>query len=188
MGRTIEYVAQRGHYSDFTQKFQTLLPPESPCSKVFVTDGASWITNWITTVYPDSLQILDFFHVCEKLATVPKLVACKKGWFEEHKALLLAGELETVFGSIKKLRSFEGKSELLTYLEKNAFRMEYKKYRDKKLMISSGPVESAHRTVLQTRMKRSGQRWSDGGCDAMVRLRVAYRSGKESLITKALLK
>ena len=58
----------------------------------------------------------------------------------------------------------------------------------KGLMIASGPIESAHRTVLQSRMKRSGQRWSDQGCDTMVKLRVAYRSGKASLITNALLK
>jgi hypothetical protein len=183
-----EYVAQRGHYAEFVQKFQTLLPPESSCRKVFITDGASWITNWITAVYPDSLQILDFFHVCEKLATVPKLVHCKKDWFEDHKALLLAGKSSLVCASIRKLTAFEGQAELLTYLEKNAFRMQYNHYRDKQLMIASGPIESAHRTVLQTRMKRSGQRWSDGGCDAMIKLRVAYRSAKGSLVTKALLK
>ena len=183
-----EYVAHRGHYEKFTEKFEVLLPPESRCKKVFITDGASWITNWLTETYPDSLQILDYFHVCEKLATVPQLISCKKDWFEYHKALILAGESETVCSSIRQLKSFDGKTELLNYLEKNAFRMEYNKYREKKLMISSGPIESAHRTVLQTRMKRSGQRWSNGGCDAMIKLRVAYRSAKGSLITNALRK
>jgi hypothetical protein len=50
-------------------------------------------------------------------------------------------------------------------------------------MISSGPIESAHLAVLQVRMKRSGQRWSERGCDKMLKLRVAYRSGKADLIT-----
>lgn len=187
MGQS-EYVAQRGHYENFTEKFETLLPPDSPCKKVFVTDGACWITNWLTKVYPDSLQILDFFHVCEKLATVPQLIACEKGWFDKHKAFLLAGELDVVCSSIRRLKRFEGQPELLNYLEKNAFRMHYDEYRAKNLLISSGPIESAHRTVLQTRMKRSGQRWSAGGCDKMVKLRVAYRSGKASLIINALRK
>jgi hypothetical protein len=183
-----EYVAHRGHYKAFTEKFETLLPLKSKCQKVFITDGASWITNWITESYPDSLQILDFFHVCEKLATVPQLTGCDKDWFERHKALLLAGASELICSSIRQLKSFDGKNELLNYLEKNAFRMKYDVYRAKGLMIASGPIESAHRTVLQTRMKRSGQRWSNTGCDNMVKLRVTYRSGKGSLVTDALTK
>jgi Uncharacterised protein family (UPF0236) len=187
MGQS-EYVAHRGHYETFTRSFETLLPPESRCRKVFITDGASWITNWLTSVYPNSLQILDFFHVCEKLATVPQLTRCSKDWFERHKALLLSGSVDIVCSSIRSLKAFTGKNELLAYLEKNAFRMKYDEYREQKLMISSGPIESAHRTVLQTRMKRSGQRWSNGGCDSMVKLRVAYSSGKSSLVTNVLLK
>lgn len=183
-----EYVAQRGHYEQFTRKFERLLPPTAACKKVFVTDGATWITNWITKSYPNSLQILDFFHVCEKLAAVPVLTTCAKHWFEEQKALLLAGESALVCASIRALKRFEGKRELLNYLENNAFRMKYAAYRKADLMISSGPIESAHRTVLQARMKRSGQRWSDGGCDALIKLRVAYRSGKEKLVTDVLKK
>lgn len=48
-------------------------------------------------------------------------------------------------------------------------------------MISSVSIESAHRTILQSRMKRSGQRWSN--CNTMIKLRIAYESGKNSLIT-----
>ena len=183
-----EYVAQRGHYEKFTSQFETLLPPRSPCKKVFVTDGTAWITNWITKSYPDAWQILDFFHVCEKLAAVAAVLPCQPQWFDEQKALLLAGEAALVRASIKELKAFEGKQELLTYLEKNAFRMNYAVYRAAKLMISSGPIESAHRTLLQVRMKRSGQRWSDAGCDALVKLRVAYRSGKGKLVTEVLKK
>ena len=187
MGQS-EYVAQRGSYEPFTKLFETLLPPESRCKKVFVTDGATWITNWLTTAYPDSVQILDFFHVCEKLAAVPKQWACEEGWFEEQKALLLAGNVDEICASIQALGWFSGKYELVNYLEKNAFRMAYNTYRDANLMIGSGPIESSHRTLLQTRMKRSGQRWCDEGCDAMVKLRVVYRSGKESIIRKVLMK
>jgi hypothetical protein len=183
-----EYVAQRGHYEDFTTKFELLLPPTSVCKKVFVTDGAIWITNWITRVYPDSLQILDFYHVCEKLASISELAACEKEWFDQQKVRLLAGQVASVCDTVRALKRFDGQPELLSYLEKNAFRMQYEQYRKDGLMISSGPIESAHRTVLQVRMKRSGQRWSDAGCDAMVKLRIAYRSGKSSLITNALLK
>jgi len=183
-----EYVAQRGNCEDFTAKFELLLAPASACQKVFITDGATWITNWLTKSYPHSLQILDFYHVCEKLAAIAELSTCEKEWFEQQKIRLLAGHITLVCDIIRGLKGFEGQATLLSYFEKNAFRMRYDQYRDKGLMIASGPIESAHRTLLQTRMKRSGQRWSDGGCDAMVKLRVAYRSGKSALITNALKK
>jgi hypothetical protein len=38
-------------------------------------------------------------------------------------------------------------------------------------MIGSGPIEAAHRSVLQQRMKRSGQRWDATGGDHLIRLR-----------------
>lgn len=46
-----------------------------------------------------------------------------------------------------------------TYYENNRSRMKYKTYRDRDLLIGSGPVEAAHRHVIQVQMKRSGQRW-----------------------------
>ena len=39
-------------------------------------------------------------------------------------------------------------------------------------IIGSGAIESAHRTVIQKRMKQSGQRWSFKGATNMLRLRV----------------
>jgi hypothetical protein len=39
-------------------------------------------------------------------------------------------------------------------------------------IIGSGAIESAHRTVIQKRMKLSGQRWSTDGVKNMLRLRI----------------
>lgn len=39
-------------------------------------------------------------------------------------------------------------------------------------LIGSGAIESAHRTVVQKRMKQSGQRWSNKGAQNMLNLRV----------------
>ena len=38
-------------------------------------------------------------------------------------------------------------------------------------------MESAHRTVMQQRMKLSGQRWTIQGAQQVVNLRVAEKSG-----------
>ena len=44
------------------------------------------------------------------------------------------------------------------------------------LPVGSGIVESAHRHVLQVRMKRAGQRWGIQRAWPMVRLRAVYRA------------
>ena len=55
----------------------------------------------------------------------------------------------------------------------NKGRMKYKQYRAIGCgIIGSGAIKSAHRTVVQKRMKLSGQRWSIKGAKNMLRLRV----------------
>jgi hypothetical protein len=181
-----EYVAHRGHCNEFIEKFEQLLPPESACKKVFITDGAIWIGNWLSERYPNSIPIIDYFHVCEKLAIASKSSDDSEEWLKKQKERLLNGKHKKVCKAVEKLENYdvEAKVGLLKYLKNNAYRMKYDEYRRKGLMISSSPIESAHRTVLQVRMKRSGQHWSECGCDNMVKLRVAYRSEKFGLITQ----
>jgi hypothetical protein len=76
-----------------------------------------------------------------------------------------------------------GQRELLDAVENlvrcyrtNANRMKYRLFREDRLPIGSGAVESAHRHVLQTRMKRAGQRWVLRNARRMARLRAAYRT------------
>lgn len=180
-----EYVAQRGHYREFTAKFEQLLPPESACKKVFISDGALWIAHWLWESYPKAVHILDFYHGSEKLALAAQSTANARQWHQQQSEWLLEGELQKVVQAVKEVDFFPSaeKEKLLHYLESNAYRMQYNQYRKQGLMISSGPIESAHRTVLQVRMKRSGQRWANLGCDNMIRLRAAYKSEKFHLIT-----
>ena len=59
------------------------------------------------------------------------------------------------------------------YYQNNRERMKYGQYRNIGCgIIGSGAIESAHRTVIQKRMKQSGQRWSTKGAKNMLRLRV----------------
>lgn len=178
-----EYVARRGSYEEFTVEFERLLPPQSLCRKVFITDGAVWIGQWLKTSYPDAVHILDFYHVCEKLATLCPWAGDDQ-WLEKMKIHLLAGRQLKVRQSVWNMKAapVDQRNKLLNYLENNAYRMNYDQYRAQGLMIGSGPIESAHRTVLQVRMKLSGQRWSDQGCDSMTKLRVALMSNKFNLI------
>ena len=55
--------------------------------------------------------------------------------------------------------------------------MGYSSFRKKGLLVGSGPVESANRTVIQKRMKLSGQRWTIDGVQNILDLRIAHLNG-----------
>ena len=66
---------------------------------------------------------------------------------------------------------------IITPYQANSSRMDYQKYRQLGCgIIGSGAIESAHRTVIQKRMKPSGQRWSMVGAQNMLNLRVMNKN------------
>ena len=75
-----------------------------------------------------------------------------------------------------KREALEAVDDLVRYDRANANRMKYRLYGEAALPIGSGAVESAHRHVLQTRMKRAGQRWAMRNARRMARLRAGYRT------------
>jgi hypothetical protein len=66
--------------------------------------------------------------------------------------------------------------DLARYYRANLHRMKYRLFRERGFPIGSGAVESAHKHVLQCRMKRAGQRWQFHNARRMAHLRAAYRT------------
>ncbi len=63
--------------------------------------------------------------------------------------------------------------------------MDYQKYLHTGCgIIGSGAIESAHRTVIQKRMKLSRQRWSKKGAQNMLNLRVINKNQQWSKIVE----
>jgi hypothetical protein len=180
-----EYVALRGDHKEFAQKFEQLYPPDSACRKVFVSDGALWIGKWLKEKYPSATHILDYYHLKQKLTLAAQTAANGQEWLAQQEKSLFEGRQLAVERAVEALDHLDqrSKDQLLEYLKNNRYRTRYDLYGQQGLIISSGPIEAAHRSVLQVRMKRSGQRWSERGCDKMVLLRAAYKSGKFDLIT-----
>ena len=56
------------------------------------------------------------------------------------------------------------------------------------LMFGSGPVEAANKTVIQARLKKSGQRWTMDGANALIQLRTVNKSEKWGLVVNAVKK
>ena len=63
----------------------------------------------------------------------------------------------------------------------------YKTYRDKGLLIGSGPIEAEHRNVLQQRMKLYGPKWSIDGANEIANLRCYKKSGAWDIIEKMII-
>ena len=190
MIRTSDYVAHIGGHLDFVDKFSGLLNGLS--NLVFLADGAPWIWKWISDCYPQAVQILDFYHAYEKLCQWAVLVIKDQQesslWIEGAKALLLNDELAEVIIRIQDTacqgEGLDKKNALLTYLNNNAHRMSYKTFLDQGYLIGSGAIESAQRTVVQQRMKRSGQRWTLKGGQQVLNLRTKMLSNRWNDVTQ----
>ena len=178
------YVAHTGGVDKFFPKLERHLGNYH--NKVILGDGASWIWKWAEDNYPGARQILDFYHAKEKLVLLAKEHfkddEARRSWVKRHSDLLLDNGLEQVMVSVRRLRTLheqaaQAKAKLLSYYEEHEDRMQYKTYRDQNLLIGSGPIEAAHRSVLQQRLKLSGQRWTTNGAQAIANLRCYRESG-----------
>jgi hypothetical protein len=84
-----------------------------------------------------------------------------------------------VVKNIKALAGDKAKEaeQLIAYYQAKKDRMDYAHYKQIGCgIIGSGAIESAHRTVIQKRMKLSGQRWSKQGAQNMLNLRVINKN------------
>jgi len=112
--------------------------------------------------------LVDFFHVCEYLAAASK--TCDPGshllWTETQKSLLKNNEFVAVIENRAPCLEAEAiKSDKAPvrashrYLSNRADQLDYKGAIEKSLPIGSGEIESAHRYVIQQRLKLSGAWW-----------------------------
>lgn len=100
-------------------------------------------------------------------------------WIDKQSQIMLAKGISPVIKTLEKLPSkLEKLRQLIGYYKNHEKRMQYHLFKEKGLLIGSGAIESAHKDVLQKRLKLSGQRWTKQGLQQMTQLRVAYKSGK----------
>jgi hypothetical protein len=189
-----EYEAYLGDYRQFTQRFENKLDDYSQLKErlVFISDGAVWIKNWMTETYPAATQILDWYHCKEHLCEFAEKyfddALERSKWINVQSDLLYESKTEEALRNIQSLNSLniekrKIKEQLLAYYQSNNYRMDYKRYRMLGAgIIGSGAIEAANRTVIQKRMKLSGQRWSIKGAQNIMQLRVTNLSGKWSRI------
>lgn len=140
--------------------------------------------NWIEDSFPQAVSILDFYHASEHLHAFAQNFftdeKVKKKWSHRQLSLVLESKVDTVINNIRQLESQSKEARnLIEYYQSNKARMDYKLYRKTGCgIVGSGAIESAHRTVVQKRMKLSGQRWGKKGAQNMLNLRVTHMNGQ----------
>ena len=143
-----------------------------------------WIRNWIADTFPQAISILDFYHAAQYLYGFAEnyFDSQKQShkWSEAQKKRLLKSQVGKVMDNIEKLSPDHPMAKkVLEYYRVNKERMEYKEYLKIGCgIIGSGTIESAHRTVVQKRLKLSGQRWTKKGAQNMLNLRVTRMNGQ----------
>jgi hypothetical protein len=150
---------------------------------VLISDGAKWIKNMKEKLYPDAQQILDFFHVSEKIWELGKAYfndkskqcaewcteICEK--IENSKYLDIRNEI------IKKEKIVKNKI-ISKYLDENISIIDYRLYKDKGYCIGSGAIEGSNKTVVQSRLKLLGMRWNRDTAQAIATLRSKIESNR----------
>jgi hypothetical protein len=195
--RQSQYVSHLGNCTDFTEKMERVLDSYGNINErlVFITDGAVWLRNWIADAYPKAVSILDFYHAKEYLCDFAKVYFKdekeRKLWVEQQSALLLESKTGQVIETLKTLskrqQNKEAADKIINYYTDNLERMDYKRYQTiGKGLIGSGAMESSHRTVIQCRMKLSGQRWSKKGAKNMLCLRTLKMNKQWNKVMEAI--
>ena len=145
-----------------------------------IGDGADWIWQEVGKHFPQSTQVLDYFHVVEHLWEAARLrfgegSAAAAEWMKEQKASLLEDKVDAVIASVstwrpRKHEKLTVRRRLLAFLTEHRHRIQYKTLADAGYHIGSGVAESGCKNVVQIRMKRAGMRWSNDGADRMLHL------------------
>ena len=152
---------------------------------VILSDGATWIRNMCEELFPDAIQILDLFHLCENTYSYAKSIF--KGeetkyvpWAEVIIKKLKNSETREALEIIKKFKNRKlqkGVVNLYNYVNNNITKIDYKKYLENGYYVGSGAIESGNKVVLQKRLKLAGMRWNEITAQYLLSLRTKSESG-----------
>ena len=163
--------------------------------KVILCDGARGIWNYIdeSPRYDDYEKLVDYWHTLEHLSRAAEAIFGKGNpqgadWYAKHAKALkekqrgAQGVLESMdyYTRTRKL-SAQRQQELnteRTFFARNKHRMHYAEFRRRRLPIGSGPVEAACKSIVKSRLGRSGMRWSRTGGQCILDLRSYAKSGR----------
>jgi len=136
-------------------------------------DGAEWIWNLVADYFPDSIQIVDWYHARQHLALAaqalhPDQLDKATSWLNKHTALLFQGQVILIIQALDAA----GLTDHSHYFRTHQRRMNYLEFREAGWPIGSGSVESEVKQ-FKSRLAGPGMRWSRPGAQRMLVIRAA---------------
>ena len=159
---------------------------------IFISDGATWLRNMISELFPEAIQILDKYHLIENIYDYGKFIFkedMKK--VEKFKDKIIgycySKEYNLIEKELKKYKDIIIPSTICNlpiYLRNNKDKIDYSTYEHNGWFVGSGAIESSNKTVVQQRLKQAGMRWSVDGANYLITLRCYHESGHWNEIEK----
>ncbi len=156
--------------------------------KVVMGDGAPWIWNLAEEHFPGAIQIVDLYHARQHLWELagklwPADEPQRRRWVKKLQRKLDRGQIACLVKGLRSLPPpYPEAAQLLRseadYFAHNADRMRYPLFKRQRLFIGSGVIEAACKTIIGSRLKRSGMFWTVRGANAIIALRCNRLSGE----------
>ncbi|MFB3107117.1 MAG: hypothetical protein ACE1ZA_19645, partial [Pseudomonadales bacterium] len=169
--------------------------------RIALCDGARGLWTYIDDkpMYDDYEKLVDYHHTTEHLSKAAAAIFGKgspnaQNWYNKYCAKLKGeeGGAKRVLRSLdyheRTIRLSRSRREALdterTFFTRNESRMDYARFREHGWPIGSGPVEAACKSVVKTRLCRSGMRWSRNGGQHILSLRTYVKSDRWNAMWK----
>ena len=109
----------------------------------------------------------------------------EKAWLDKQKDLLKQNDYQSVLGELDaflEVDTIESPNAPVRachrYIKNRPHQLDYKAALAKGLPIGSGEIESAHRYIIQQRLKLPGAWWAPDNVDSMLALRIIRANNK----------
>jgi hypothetical protein len=164
-----------------------------------VGDGALWIAEQYRQITKGrSHYLIDFYHLMEYLKPAGKSYIDKKNpktdfnqleydkaqkiWLEEAVQKIKENRIQEITEELRSLIEPVGYvdkpiRDFITYVDNRPLQFNYKAAIENGLPIGSGEIESAHKSLIQQRVKIPGAWWKIHNADDMVALRAMIANG-----------
>ena len=174
---------------------------DASVTKILLFDGQRSLWNYVNEEgrYDAYEKLVDFYHTTEHLSKAAELLFGKgsaqaQRWYDKYYTKLLEVDeaptsiLHSIHYYQKRKRwgrqNAQALHQEISYFSRNGWLMTYADFRRRGLPISSGPVEAACKSIVKTRLCRSGMRWSRPGGQHILHLRALVKSGRWDVFWK----
>jgi hypothetical protein len=178
-GANMDYCAVLGSVTEFAPALWYLAVHHDlpTAAEVSVTaDGAEWIWNTASDLFPEAVQIVDWYHATQHLtqaaqALFPSDPPAAQRWEQARRNSLFLGEISAITDPLDTaLHNSEAH-----YFHTHQRRMQYQTFREQGYPIGSGTVESGIKQ-FKHRLAGPGMRWSRVAAQEMLLIRACILS------------